>query len=100
METTKVALADNGFGEVQLFSDDIKAGKMDISVAGKLLTVYHTEVDETYSGRGFGKILLTSLVTYARTNNLLIKPLCPYVHLQFRRHEADYADIWYKEQNN
>jgi len=34
MENTKVVFKENGiYGEVQLFSDDKKAGKMDISVA-------------------------------------------------------------------
>lgn len=98
METTKVVLGNNGIGEVELYSDNAKAGKMDISVAGKLLTVYHTEVDDAYAGKGFGKILLGSLVDYARTHQLLIKPLCPYVYAQFKRHEADYAAIWDKEE--
>jgi predicted GNAT family acetyltransferase len=65
MERTEVVLA-NVRGEVQLFSDDNKAGKMDISVIGKKLTVYHTEVNPEYEGRGFAKLLLERLVSYAR----------------------------------
>lgn len=44
MERTEVVLG-NVRGEIQLFSDDNKAGKMDISVIGNKLTVYHTEVN-------------------------------------------------------
>lgn len=96
METTDVIL--NGRkGEVQIFSDGEKAGKMDISVIGEKLTVYHTEVDSVYEGKGFAKILLEKLVSYAKENDLKIVPLCPYVHAQFKRNSEMYGDIWFKE---
>lgn len=96
MERTEIVLG-NVRGEIQLFSDDHKAGKMDISVIGKKLTVYHTEVAPEYEGKGFAKILLERLVSYARENDLKIVPLCPYVHLQFKRHPDEYSDVWLKE---
>ncbi len=97
METTQVVLG-NVRGEVQLFSDDHKAGKMDISVIGHKLTVYHTEVNEEYAGKGFAKLLLDKLVSYARENDLKIVPLCPYVHAQFKHNPEEYNDVWLKEQ--
>lgn len=97
METTKVVLG-NVRGEIQLFSGDKKAGKMDISVMKDKLTVYHTEVNEEYAGRGFAKILLEKLVSYARENDLKIVPLCPYVHAQFKRNPEEYNDVWLKEE--
>ncbi|MBE8719174.1 GNAT family N-acetyltransferase [Sphingobacterium pedocola] len=98
MEDTKVVFKDdNVYGEVQLFSDDKKAGKMDISVTDEKLRVYHTEVNPEYEGRGFAKLLLHQLVGYARDNNLRIIPLCPYVLAQFKRHPEDYADVWLKK---
>ncbi len=97
METTTVVLNNQNIGEVQLFSDDKKAGFMEIQVTDNLLTVFHTEVEPAYEGKGFGKLLLNQLVVYARKNNLSIKPLCPYVHLQFRRHPEEYKDVWAKE---
>jgi predicted GNAT family acetyltransferase len=96
MERTEVVLA-NVRGEVQLFSDENKAGKMDISVIGNKLTVYHTEVNPEYEGRGFAKLLLEKLVSYAREHELKIVPLCPYVHAQFKRHPEEYNDVWFKE---
>ncbi|MBD3906103.1 N-acetyltransferase [Chryseobacterium sp. Ch-15] len=97
METTKVVLG-NVRGEIQLFSDDKKAGKMDISVIKGKLTVYHTEVDDEYAGNGFAKLLLNQLVSYARENDLKIVPLCPYVHAQFKRNPEEYSDVWFKEE--
>lgn len=97
MERTEVVLG-NVKGEVQLFSDEKKAGKMDISVIGKKLTVYHTEVNSEYEGKGFAKILLEKLVSYAREKELMIVPLCPYVHAQFKRHPEEYNDVWMREE--
>lgn len=98
MENTKVVFKEDGiYGEIQLFSDDKKAGKMDISVASGKLRVYHTEVNDEYEGKGFAKILLNQLVGYARENSLRIIPLCPYVHAQFKRHPEEYADVWLKK---
>lgn len=97
MERTEVIINTHNRGEVQLFSDDQKIGKMDISVIGQRLTVYHTEVDPEHEGKGFAKILLEKLVSYARENNLKIVPLCPYVFAQFKRHPEEYNDVWLKE---
>lgn len=97
MERLEIAINDNNRGEIQLFLEDKKIGKMDISVSSSILTVYHTEVDEAYGGKGYAKLLLEKLVSYAREKGLKINPLCPYVHAQFKRREEDYADVWYKK---
>lgn len=97
MENTKVVFEEGSTkGEVQLFSDGNKAGKMDISVENGKLRVFHTEVNPEYEGRGFAKLLLNQLVSYASENNLRIIPLCPYVHAQFKRHPEEYAHVWLK----
>lgn len=100
METTNVVLNEKGRGEVQLSSDGKNAGKMDISVHAPRLTVYHTEVDPQYEGRGFAKLLLKELVSYARKNDLKIIPLCPFVHAQFKRRPEEYQDIWFKKEES
>lgn len=101
MENTKVVFREDGvYGEVQLFSDENKAGKMDISVSDGKLRVYHTEVDDLYEGKGFAKILLNELVSYAMENHLKIIPLCPYVLAQFKRHPEEYAEVWGKKSDS
>lgn len=94
MERLKIILKEGNTGEIQLFSGEVRAGKMDIAIKESILTVYHTEVDEAFSGKGFAKLLLEKLVGYARENNLKIIPLCPYVFAQFKRHPAEYLDVW------
>lgn len=95
METTKLVLNKNHVGELQLFADDVKAGKMDVAIQQKLLVIYHTEVDEAFNGKGYAKVLLTEAVRYARENGLKIAPLCPFVYAQFKRHPDQYQDIWH-----
>jgi predicted GNAT family acetyltransferase len=97
MENVKVISKSRGVGEVQLFDNDIKAGKMNIAIIDEKLTVFHTEVFPEFEGRGFAKVLLDQLVSYARAKGLKIIPLCPYVNLQFRRHPAEYEDVWSKD---
>lgn len=97
METTQVSINASSYGEVQLFSDAIKAGKMDIAVSNGKLTVFHTEVSPEFEGRGFAKLLLDLLVSYARENRLKIVPLCPYVNAQFKRHPQEYSDLWFND---
>lgn len=96
MENTKVVFTDHVHGEVQLFSDEVKVGKMSLAMTGGRLAVFHTEVDPEYEGRGFAKLLLGALVGYAREQHITIIPLCPYVNAQFQRHPAEYEDVWNK----
>lgn len=95
MERTIIAFKDDGiYGQVRLFSADKIAGKMDVSLEDGKFRVFHTEVDPIYQGRGFAKLLLNQLVSFARTNNLRVIPRCPYVLGQFKRYPKEYADIW------
>jgi predicted GNAT family acetyltransferase len=97
MESTTVVFEGGAYGEVQLFADEVKAGKMDIAITNGRLTVFHTEVSPEFEGRGFAKLLLEKLVSYAKEKDLRIVPLCPYVNVQFRRHPAQYEDVWEKD---
>ncbi|HEU5364304.1 MAG TPA: N-acetyltransferase [Hanamia sp.] len=36
------------------------------------------------------------MVDYARTNQLKVIALCPYVLSQFKRHAEEYHDVWKK----
>ena len=56
------------------------------------LVVDHTEVDEHLRGQGIGEQLVEEAVRYARENNLLIKPVCPFVKSVLEKSE-DYEDV-------
>lgn len=94
MADIKLELNAKKHGAFNLYEEGDKIGEMVIAITDSLLTVYHTEVDSKAEGKGYAKLLLERMVTYARENNLKVLALCPYVHAQFKRHPDEYADIW------
>lgn len=56
------------------------------------LVIEHTEVDESLKGKGIGKRLVEAAVKYARGNNLLIKPVCPFAKSVLEKSE-EYEDV-------
>jgi predicted GNAT family acetyltransferase len=97
MEDIKLELNEKGHGAFLVMDGEERLGEMVVSVSGKKLTVYHTEVATKAEGRGLAKKMLTGMVDYARKNDLKVIPLCPYVHAQFKRHPDDFADIWSRD---
>lgn len=95
----KVIFQNNGTDKSFFLLQDEgkKMGEMEIGLDGKRLIVYHTEIKPEYEGNGLSKLLLDAMTDYARKNELQVVPLCAYVHVQFKRHPQDYADIWSKE---
>lgn len=83
-----------------LYDEDGKVGEMIFDIEGKDLTVYHTEIAPEKEGKGYAKMLLDAMVAYTRENELMVIPMCPYVHVQFKRHEERYRDIWNKSNEN
>lgn len=96
MNEIHLQLNDIGRGSFVIEKAGEKFAEMEIAVSEGNLTVYHTEVAETLKGQGIASKLLSEMVSYARTNNLKVIPLCPYVLAQFRRRPEQYADIWNK----
>ncbi|GAB3805744.1 GNAT family N-acetyltransferase [Spirosoma humi] len=94
MTEIKLELNEKKHGAFNLYEDGVRIGEMVVSISGRNLTVYHTEVDQ--EGKGFARQLLDKMVTYVRENGLMVIPLCPYVHAQFRHHPEAYSDIWQK----
>ncbi|QOG01085.1 GNAT family N-acetyltransferase [Flavobacterium sp. MDT1-60] len=94
METIKLELDEKEHGAFNLYVDNRKLGEMIISIKPDLLTVYHTAVEPDAEGRGYAKKLLEEMISYVRANNLMVLPLCPYVHAQFKKHSDEYKDVW------
>ena len=53
-----------------------------------IMTIDHTEVDSSMSGKGLASDLVKHSVEFARENNLKVNPLCSYAAKQFQRNEA------------
>jgi len=97
MKPIALQLNDQGRGSFFIEDQGERVAFMDISIANKMLTVFHTEVAEKLKGQGIAGQLLEHLVKYAREHDLKIVPLCPYVLAQFKRHPDTYEDVWKKD---
>lgn len=96
METIRLEVNEKNHGAFNLYEDGKKLGEMTISLKEDLLTVYHTGVEKESEGRGYAKKLLEEMTAYARNHKLMVLPLCPYVHAQFKKNPDQYQDIWKK----
>ncbi|NSL86485.1 GNAT family N-acetyltransferase [Chitinophaga solisilvae] len=52
----------------------------------------HTEVPPELEGKGIASQMAKYVLDYARTNNLKVRPLCPYVNAYMKRH-PEYNDL-------
>jgi predicted GNAT family acetyltransferase len=94
MNEVELQLNEAGQGKFYIMEGTEQFAEMVMSISGDKLTVYHTEVNPDAEGKGLAKRLLEEMVGYARTNHLKVIPLCPYVHMQFKRHPEQYSDLW------
>jgi uncharacterized protein len=97
MDKIEFELNEKGRGAFYIMNGEDRIGEMLLSVSGKEMTVYHTEVVPEAEGKGLARKMLNEMVAYARKNNLKVIALCPYVYAQFSRHPGEYADVWKKE---
>ena len=75
-------------------SDPVKPdGHIQYTVDGKVLTIWHTVVEESLKGQGAGSALVAYAVKYARKHDLKIKPVCTYALSQFEK-KQEYGDVW------
>ena len=58
---------------------------------GKII-IDHTEVNEAYEGKGFGRQLVKAGVEYAREHQMKILPLCPFAKKVFAI-TPEFADV-------
>jgi len=80
-------------GHFEAYLEDKKAGLMTYKWHGKEeIIIDHTEVYKDFEGKGVGKQLVLAGVEFARTNNLKIKPTCPFAK-KFLERTSDYEDI-------
>jgi len=94
MAQVKLNIQEGEPNSFDIYDEDGKVGEMIFDIKGSDLTVYHTEVEPEKEGKGYAKMLLEAMVAHVRENNLMVIAMCPYVHMQFTRHEDLYGDIW------
>ena len=79
---------DDKHGSFEATIDGEKAGLMTYTWAGEdRFIIDHTEVGESFNGKGVGKEMLMKAVEFARENNKKIIPLCPFAKATFQKNE-------------
>ncbi len=68
---------------------------IDFMQTSELMIYTHTEVPEALEGQGIGGRLAQVALDYAREQNLLVMPMCPFVAAYIRRH-PEYLDVVYR----
>lgn len=56
------------------------------------IIIDHTHVGDNLRGQGVGAMLVERAVEYARDENLMIVPLCPFAKREFSVH-PEYGDV-------
>ena len=69
-----------------------QVSKLVYRMEGGKLALVHTEVPEELSGQGIGSALVKYALNYARDNQLVVLPYCPFVASYVARH-SEWDDI-------
>jgi predicted GNAT family acetyltransferase len=65
---------------------------LEYHIAGKKITMYHTEVPPAAGGKGIGGRLAAAALDFARAENLTVVPQCSFVADYIQR-KPQYADL-------
>ena len=79
----------------ELLLDGRVVGFAQYRLAGTRITMYHTEVEPEYGGRGLGDELARAALDDVRRRGLVLVPLCPFIAAYIRRHPAS-TSIWWR----
>ena len=65
---------------------DGRAGRLDYTLRGDVMTIVHTEVDPALEGRGVAGALVQAALDHARDHRLKVRPRCAYAASYMERH--------------
>ena len=77
----------------ELVVDGRLAGIAQYRLNGERITMYHTEVEPEFEGRGLGDELARAALDDVRRRGLVLVPLCPFIAAFIRRHPGEYLDL-------
>ena len=81
-------------GSFYVEENEVQLAEMTYSLSGQdTMIIDHTEVDESLKGKGVGNQLLNKAVEFARQNNLMILPICPFARSVFEKKHEEFKDV-------
>src|SRR5262245_45368938 len=69
-----------------------RLAELSYTMAGTKVIIDHTDVDDALRGTGTGRKLVAAAVDWAREEDLLLLPLCPFARSVFDK-TPEYADV-------
>lgn len=89
-----IEVSDNRDAErYEVFSGGQLAGFAQYRLRDSRITIFHTEVDPAFEGRGIGGRLARAALDDIKQRGLELVPLCPFIAEHVRRHPADYLEL-------
>jgi uncharacterized protein len=76
----------------EIWIDDELAGQTVYQGAGPTLPFVHTEIDDRFSGRGLGSVLIRVALDSVRARGGEVLPYCPFVKGFIAKH-PEYLDL-------
>lgn len=93
--TTPTHVPGGHKGAFVIDRDGRRLATMTYSLAGDIVIIDHTEVDDALRGTGAGARLVAAAVEWVRAANRRVIPLCPFAKSVFDR-KPEYADVLVK----
>jgi hypothetical protein len=86
-------IADNPAAErYEILVEGHLAGFISYALDGERITMWHTEIEPEYGGRGLAGELAKVALDDVKQRALALVPLCPFVAKFVRRHREEYLD--------
>ena len=85
---------ENKRGSFFIELEGCKVAELDYEIKANVLCAYHTGVRPKLEGQGIANKLFNELINYARANNYMINPSCPYILAKLKHNSDKFADIW------
>jgi uncharacterized protein len=76
----------------EVLVDGHLAGVIKYSLDGKRITLWHTETELEYAGRGLASQLARVALDDIKQRELELVPLCPFIAKFVRQHPDEYLD--------
>jgi len=77
----------------ELLVDGRLAGFAQYRLSEDRITMFHTEVEPEYEGRGLGQELARAALNDVRRRGVGLVPVCPFIAAYVRRHPDDYLGL-------
>jgi len=89
-----IILQDNERDTVSAAGDVGPIGLINYEIIDGVLVITHTEVGETYRGKGYAELLVSTGIALAKVHNVQPGATCPYAAKYFERHNIEnYAAV-------